>query len=74
MVKRLAVCGLESASEVLTAARSKWNFLKFGLGLAGDCRGIAPYSLTSRAQHWAISPNSFIRDANTCCAPSRPAE
>lgn len=42
--------GIDTA-EVLEAARTKWNFLKFSPGLVGGhCIGVDPYYLTHKAQ------------------------
>jgi UDP-N-acetyl-D-glucosamine/UDP-N-acetyl-D-galactosamine dehydrogenase len=48
--------GLKS-SEVLSAAKTKWNFLNFTPGLVGGhCIGVDPYYLTYIAKHMGVNP------------------
>ena len=48
-------------SEVLKAAGTKWNFLKFYPGLVGGhCIGIDPYYLTHKAQKMGYSPQIIL--------------
>jgi UDP-N-acetyl-D-glucosamine/UDP-N-acetyl-D-galactosamine dehydrogenase len=47
--------------DVLAAAATKWNFMKFEPGLVGGhCIGVDPYYLTFRAEKGAIVPKSFL--------------
>ena len=47
-----------NTSEVLAAARTKWNFLDFKPGLVGGhCIGVDPYYLTYRARQGGYSPS-----------------
>ena len=49
-----------SSQDVLEAAGTKWNFLKFKPGLVGGhCIGVDPYYLTYKAEKWAISQTLF---------------
>ena len=48
-------------SEVLTAAGTKWNFLKFTPGLVGGhCIGVDTYYLTSKAQELGYHPEVIL--------------
>jgi UDP-N-acetyl-D-galactosamine dehydrogenase len=48
-------------SEVLTAARTKWNFLPFTPGLVGGhCIGVDPYYLTTKAQELGYHPEVIL--------------
>ncbi len=48
-------------SEVLEAAGTKWNFLKFTPGLVGGhCIGVDPYYLTSKAQALGYHPEVIL--------------
>jgi UDP-N-acetyl-D-galactosamine dehydrogenase len=48
--------GLDT-SEVLQAAGTKWNFLKFKPGLVGGhCIGVHPYYLTHKAEMLGYHP------------------
>ncbi len=48
-------------SEVLEAARTKWNFLDFRPGLVGGhCIGVDPYYLTYKAQSEGYSPEIIL--------------
>ena len=48
-------------SEVLNAAGTKWNFLKFTPGLVGGhCIGVDPYYLTSKAQELGYHPEVIL--------------
>ena len=50
-----------SSSEVLEAAGTKWNFLKFKPGLVGGhCIGVDPYYLTFKAQKLGYKPNLIL--------------
>ena len=47
--------------EVLTAAGTKWNFLKFTPGLVGGhCIGVDPYYLTSKAEDVGYHPQVIL--------------
>ncbi len=47
--------------DVLTAAGTKWNFLKFTPGLVGGhCIGVDPYYLTSRAEQVGYHPQVIL--------------
>jgi UDP-N-acetyl-D-galactosamine dehydrogenase len=47
--------------EVLTAAGTKWNFLRFTPGLVGGhCIGVDPYYLTNRAQEVGYHPEVIL--------------
>ncbi|HCC08184.1 MAG TPA: nucleotide sugar dehydrogenase [Clostridiales bacterium] len=53
--------------EVLEAAATKWNFLKFTPGLVGGhCIGVDPYYLIYKAKELGISPNLLmsVREIN----------
>ncbi|ANN68273.1 nucleotide sugar dehydrogenase [Bordetella bronchialis] len=48
-------------SEVLAAAGTKWNFLRFTPGLVGGhCIGVDPYYLTSKAQELGYHPEVIL--------------
>ncbi len=48
-------------SEVLAAARTKWNFLPFSPGLVGGhCIGVDPYYLTTKAQELGYHPEVIL--------------
>ncbi|MER9137271.1 hypothetical protein NKI20_13405 [Mesorhizobium sp. M0830] len=48
-------------SEVLEAAGTKWNFLRFTLGLVGGhCIGVDPYYLTHKAQELGYHPEVIL--------------
>ncbi|MEG1327749.1 MAG: UDP binding domain-containing protein, partial [Janthinobacterium sp.] len=48
-------------SEVLTAAGTKWNFLKFSPGLVGGhCIGVDPYYLTHKAETLGYHPQVIL--------------
>jgi UDP-N-acetyl-D-galactosamine dehydrogenase len=50
-----------SVWDVLDAAGTKWNFLKFQPGLVGGhCIGVDPYYLSFRAQQLGIDPNVIL--------------
>lgn len=52
--------GIET-SEVLEAARTKWNFLDFRPGLVGGhCIGVDPYYLTYKAQSIGYQPEIIL--------------
>jgi UDP-N-acetyl-D-galactosamine dehydrogenase len=47
--------------DVLEAAGTKWNFLKFQPGLVGGhCIGVDPYYLSHRAQELGLEPNVIL--------------
>ncbi len=48
-------------SDVLAAAGTKWNFLKFKPGLVGGhCIGVDPYYLTTKAQELGYQPEVIL--------------
>jgi UDP-N-acetyl-D-galactosamine dehydrogenase len=48
-------------SEVLAAARTKWNFLPFTPGLVGGhCIGVDPYYLTTKAEELGYHPEVIL--------------
>jgi UDP-N-acetyl-D-glucosamine/UDP-N-acetyl-D-galactosamine dehydrogenase len=50
-----------STREVLEAAGTKWNFLRFKPGLVGGhCIGVDPYYLTHRAQQFGYHPDVIL--------------
>src|ERR1700742_2282499 len=50
-----------STRDVLEAAGTKWNFLKFQPGLVGGhCIGVDPYYLTSKAQELGYNPQVIL--------------
>ncbi|CAD6554791.1 UDP-N-acetyl-D-glucosamine 6-dehydrogenase [Paraburkholderia metrosideri] len=50
-----------STTEVLAAAGTKWNFLRFTPGLVGGhCIGVDPYYLTSKAQELGYHPEVIL--------------
>ncbi|MGN6640146.1 MAG: nucleotide sugar dehydrogenase [Mucilaginibacter sp.] len=50
-----------STSEVLAAAGTKWNFLKFKPGLVGGhCIGVDPYYLAQKAQELGYHPEIIL--------------
>jgi UDP-N-acetyl-D-galactosamine dehydrogenase len=49
------------SSDVLAAAATKWNFLKFHPGLVGGhCIGVDPYYLTAKAQELGYHPEVIL--------------
>lgn len=57
------ICDLMNVrtKDVLDAAGTKWNFLKFAPGLVGGhCIGIDPYYLTSKAQELGYHPEVIL--------------
>ena len=47
--------------DVLDAAGTKWNFLKFSPGLVGGhCIGVDPYYLTHKAEHLGFHPQVIL--------------
>lgn len=53
-------------NEVLAAAGSKWNFLKFYPGLVGGhCIGVDPYYLTYKAQKMGYLPSMILSGRKT---------
>jgi len=60
MSKICDLVGIRTA-EVLAAAGTKWNFLKFTPGLVGGhCIGVDPYYLTSKAQELGYHPEVIL--------------
>ena len=52
--------GIDTA-EVLKAAQTKWNFLKFSPGLVGGhCIGVDPYYLTDKAKSLGYEPEVIL--------------
>ncbi|MCC7015886.1 MAG: nucleotide sugar dehydrogenase [Rhodospirillales bacterium] len=52
--------GLDTG-DVLEAAATKWNFLKFSPGLVGGhCIGVDPYYLTHKAEHLGFHPQVIL--------------
>jgi UDP-N-acetyl-D-galactosamine dehydrogenase len=52
--------------DVLEAAGTKWNFLKFQPGLVGGhCIGVDPYYLSFRAQQLGLEPNVILAGRST---------
>lgn len=50
-----------SSQDVLEAAGTKWNFLKFKPGLVGGhCIGVDPYYLTYKAEKMGYKPNLIL--------------
>lgn len=50
-----------STTEVLEAAGTKWNFLKFKPGLVGGhCIGVDPYYLTAKAEQLGFTPRVIL--------------
>jgi UDP-N-acetyl-D-galactosamine dehydrogenase len=48
-------------NEVLEAAATKWNFLKFKPGLVGGhCIGVDPYYLAQKAQEMGYHPEIIL--------------
>jgi len=55
-----------SVWDVLDAAATKWNFLKFQPGLVGGhCIGVDPYYLSYRAQQIGIEPHVILSGRST---------
>ena len=47
-----------NTNDVLTAASTKWNFLRFEPGLVGGhCIGVDPYYLSYKAENLGVKPN-----------------
>ena len=62
--------GLDT-EEVLEAAETKWNFLKFRPGLVGGhCIGVDPYYLTYKAEKIGHTPKMILagREVNESMA------
>lgn len=60
MSKICDLVGIRSA-EVLAAAGTKWNFLRFSPGLVGGhCIGVDPYYLTTKAQELGYHPEVIL--------------
>lgn len=56
--------GLDT-EEVLLAAETKWNFIKFRPGLVGGhCIGVDPYYLTHKAQELSYTPELILAGRN----------
>ncbi len=50
-----------NTNEVIEAASTKWNFLKFKPGLVGGhCIGVDPYYLIFKAQQYGVKPQLFL--------------
>ncbi len=50
-----------STKEVLDAAASKWNFVRFAPGLVGGhCIGVDPYYLTAKAEQLGYNPQVIL--------------
>ena len=50
-----------STSDVLEAAGTKWNFLRFSPGLVGGhCIGVDPYYLTAKAEELGYNPQVIL--------------
>ena len=48
-------------NEVIEAAATKWNFMKYSPGLVGGhCIGVDPYYLTFKAQEMGYKPNLIL--------------
>src|SRR6202008_1666952 len=57
--------GIRSA-DVLQAAGTKWNFLKFYPGLVGGhCIGVDPYYLTAKAEQLGYHPQVILAGRRT---------
>ncbi|HEY3297378.1 MAG TPA: nucleotide sugar dehydrogenase, partial [Armatimonadota bacterium] len=55
-----------STTEVLAAAGTKWNFLKFSPGLVGGhCIGVDPYYLTAKAEELGYRPEVILAGRRT---------
>jgi UDP-N-acetyl-D-galactosamine dehydrogenase len=55
-----------SVWDVLEAAGTKWNFLRFRPGLVGGhCIGVDPYYLSHRAQQLGLDPNVILAGRST---------
>lgn len=53
-------------NEVLDAASTKWNFVRFFPGLVGGhCIGVDPYYLTTKAQEVGITPEVILAGRRT---------
>ncbi|MBR7120630.1 MAG: nucleotide sugar dehydrogenase [Lentisphaeria bacterium] len=60
LAKIFHLIGIDTA-EVLEAAATKWNFLKFQPGLVGGhCIGVDPYYLTHKAQSLGYHPEVIL--------------
>jgi UDP-N-acetyl-D-galactosamine dehydrogenase len=58
--KIFSLMGIDT-NEVLNAAATKWNFIKFSPGLVGGhCIGIDPYYLAQKAQELGYSPELIL--------------
>ena len=54
-----------STSEVISAAKTKWNFIPFTPGLVGGhCIGVDPYYLTHKAQKLGYKPKIILAGRN----------
>ena len=57
-----------TTENVLTTARTKWNFLPFTLGLVGPhCIGVDPYYLTTKAEElcYSVSHAYEVQDCSS---------
>lgn len=60
LAKIFSLLGIDT-SEVLAAAGTKWNFLKFQPGLVGGhCIGVDPYYLAQKAQEMGYHPEIIL--------------
>ena len=54
-----------NTSEVISAAKTKWNFIPFSPGLVGGhCIGVDPYYLTYKAQNLGYKPKIILAGRN----------
>ncbi len=54
-----------STSEVISAAKTKWNFIPFSPGLVGGhCIGVDPYYLTHKAEKLGYKPKIILAGRN----------
>lgn len=57
----IEIASKRDTSEVLAAAGTKWNFLKFQPGLVGGhCIGVDPYYLAQKAQEMGYHPEIIL--------------
>ena len=54
-----------STTEVISAAKTKWNFIPFSPGLVGGhCIGVDPYYLTHKAEKLGYKPKIILAGRN----------
>lgn len=54
-----------NTQEIINAASTKWNFLKFSPGLVGGhCIGVDPYYLTYKSKKMGFNPNFILSGRN----------